>query len=98
MPLEVKYGVLRGMFISFCITFSCQKLILDKNRVCCAAIAAAFSEIQKSGLSYDKPLNLHGAEGRTRTGTSVNPLDFELSLFACSMRKMTSRTSSRASV
>ena len=48
MPLEVKYGVLRGMFISFCITFSCQKLILDKNRVCCAAIAAAFSEIQKA--------------------------------------------------
>ena len=58
MSLEVKYGVLRGMFISFCITFYCQKLILDKNHVCCAAIAAAFSEIQKSGLSFDKPLNL----------------------------------------
>jgi hypothetical protein len=46
------------MFISVCITFSCQKLILDKNHVCCAAIVAAFSEIQKSGLSFDKPLNL----------------------------------------
>ena len=66
------------MFISFWVTISCQKLILDKNHAYCAAIAAAFSEIQKSGLSYDKPLNLHGAEGRTRTGTSVNPLDFEI--------------------
>ena len=58
MPLKAKYGVLRGMFISFCITVSCQKLIWDKNYVYCAAIAAALSEIQKSGLSFDKPLNL----------------------------------------
>lgn len=58
MSLEAKYGVLRGMFISFCITVSCQKLIWDKNYVYCAAIAAALSEIQKSGLSFDKPLNL----------------------------------------
>ena len=46
------------MFISFWVTISCQKLILDKNHTYCAAIAAAFFEIQKSGLSYDKPLNL----------------------------------------
>ena len=46
------------MFISFCVAFSCQKLIWDKNHAYCAAIAAAFSEIQKSGLSFDKPLNL----------------------------------------
>ena len=46
------------MFISFWVAVSYQKLIWDKNYVYCAAIAAALSEMQKSGLSYDKPLNL----------------------------------------
>lgn len=55
MPLKAKYDVLRGMFISFWVAVSCQK---HKNYVYCAAIAAALSEMQKSGLSYDKPLNL----------------------------------------
>ena len=58
MSLEAKYGVLRGMFISFCVTFSCHKLILDKNHAYCAAIADTLLETQKSGLSFDKPLNL----------------------------------------
>ena len=58
MRKTIDSTVLRGMFISFWVAVSCQKLIWDKNYVYCAAIAAALSEMQKSGLSYDKPLNL----------------------------------------